>query len=598
MKRMMVKNENDDVLLQLFEMGREREITARAISREMEVRPWRTIGENIRVSKKCDVATPNTLCVATADRERIVDQITSILEYRIDVLIASRLTKNNGASCENRQTCIAGTAAWTELRSFVWRIISMYRNLRYHNAEHAAHVTLSLNKMVDMISRRKKVDAEKGGQCEYFVNEGEMLDFHMSDSLMNYDHEADIISVGHHSACNNESESGYHTFGISSDPLAQLAVVFSALVHDVDHTGVSNRQLILEEDELALLYNDQSMAEQHSLKVAFSILFSAGYDELRKAMIPTADDKFRFRKIVIDMVMCTDISSPERVQIGENKWNRAFEGANDSVSPMGHKNSSETEKNFKNNNKSSSFQRPSQVCRSNKFYGRRHSVDCGSATNMSPLSHHFSHRPQMYLNGATIEFYPKDSTNVERKLRANAVLEQMMQAADIAHTMQSWETFIKWNSRLYAELHDAFINGRGDDPSQSWYAGQIAFYDSCVLPLAKRLGDCGAFGEDIENDAHDIQLEGGNIFFRSAQENRRRWELEGRAMSDALARLVNEQDDFNGLTPETIRLFSEKNLSTFALSSKKKEDRDIMIKNIGCRKQERSAPVQYGARSA
>lgn len=34
--------------------------------------------------------------------------------------------------------------------------------------------------------------------------------------------------------------------GISSDPLSQFAVVFGALIHDVDHVGVSNAQLIKE----------------------------------------------------------------------------------------------------------------------------------------------------------------------------------------------------------------------------------------------------------------------------------------------------------------------------------------------------------------
>jgi hypothetical protein len=29
-----------------------------------------------------------------------------------------------------------------------------------------------------------------------------------------------------------------HTYGITSDPLTQFAVVFAALIHDVDHTGV------------------------------------------------------------------------------------------------------------------------------------------------------------------------------------------------------------------------------------------------------------------------------------------------------------------------------------------------------------------------
>ena len=49
-----------------------------------------------------------------------------------------------------------------------------------------------------------------------------------------------------------------------------LAMLFFAIVHDDEHMGVPNRQLLQESHELAILYNDQSVAEQRSLAVAFS----------------------------------------------------------------------------------------------------------------------------------------------------------------------------------------------------------------------------------------------------------------------------------------------------------------------------------------
>lgn len=42
-----------------------------------------------------------------------------------------------------------------------------------------------------------------------------------------------------------------HTYGITSDPLTQFACVLSALIHDVDHTGLPNSQLVKEETPLA-----------------------------------------------------------------------------------------------------------------------------------------------------------------------------------------------------------------------------------------------------------------------------------------------------------------------------------------------------------
>ena len=114
------------------------------------------------------------------------------------------------------------------------------------------------------------------------------------------------------------------TFGLKKDPLAQLALLFSALIHDVEHKGVSNRQLVLESEDLALLYNDQSVAEQRSLAVAFAELNQNVYEPLRHVLFPEPDDYRRFRKIVINLVLSTDIASPERTQLVKSKWKEAF----------------------------------------------------------------------------------------------------------------------------------------------------------------------------------------------------------------------------------------------------------------------------------
>jgi len=53
-----------------------------------------------------------------------------------------------------------------------------------------------------------------------------------------------------------------HTYGITSDPLTRFACVFSALIHDLDHPGVPNPQLIQENPALAKRYQDRSVAEQ------------------------------------------------------------------------------------------------------------------------------------------------------------------------------------------------------------------------------------------------------------------------------------------------------------------------------------------------
>ena len=50
-----------------------------------------------------------------------------------------------------------------------------------------------------------------------------------------------------------------HTYGITSDPLTRFAVVLAALIHDVDHQGVSNMQLVKEKLPVAKLYKNKSV---------------------------------------------------------------------------------------------------------------------------------------------------------------------------------------------------------------------------------------------------------------------------------------------------------------------------------------------------
>lgn len=67
-----------------------------------------------------------------------------------------------------------------------------------------------------------------------------------------------------------------HTYGITSDPLTQFACVTAALIHDVDHLGVPNGQLVKERLPLAEVYKNQSVAEQNSVvsQILFATYFS------------------------------------------------------------------------------------------------------------------------------------------------------------------------------------------------------------------------------------------------------------------------------------------------------------------------------------
>ena len=98
----------------------------------------------------------------------------------------------------------------------------------------------------------------------------------------------------------------------------------------------------------------------------------------------------------------------------------------------------------------------------------------------------------------------KDGVDEEMSLlRRRTMLEQLMQLSDVSHLTQSWETFLKWNERLYWELIEAYqrrINENAEDwlmdgtegdakadgstrsrpktppphPSEGWYEGMWA----------------------------------------------------------------------------------------------------------------------------
>lgn len=166
-----------------------------------------------------------------------------------------------------------------QIHLYIRRIASSYKDVPYHNFEHATHVLLSANKLLYLL-----VTA--------------------SDNATN--------------------ANAQFAYGLSSNFAYHLAFIFAALVHDVEHGGVSNQQLVIECDPLSVLYNDQSILEQHSLAIAFKLLLKPDFEELRAVMFPTKDDFANFRKLVIDLVLTTDVGSGERMQIVKSKWKEAF----------------------------------------------------------------------------------------------------------------------------------------------------------------------------------------------------------------------------------------------------------------------------------
>uniref|UniRef100_A0A8D2HZG5 Phosphodiesterase n=1 Tax=Urocitellus parryii TaxID=9999 RepID=A0A8D2HZG5_UROPR len=87
--------------------------------------------------------------------------------------------------------------------------------------------------------------------------------------------------------------------------LEVLAAIFASAIHDVDHPGVSNQFLINTNSELALMYNDVSVLENHHLAVGFKLLQEENCDIFQNL---SKRQRQSLRKMVIDMVLATDMS--------------------------------------------------------------------------------------------------------------------------------------------------------------------------------------------------------------------------------------------------------------------------------------------------
>ncbi|XP_040300867.1 3',5'-cyclic-AMP phosphodiesterase 4C isoform X5 [Herpailurus yagouaroundi] len=87
--------------------------------------------------------------------------------------------------------------------------------------------------------------------------------------------------------------------------LEVLAAIFASAIHDVDHPGVSNQFLVNTNSELALMYNDASVLENHHLAVGFKLLQAENCDIFQNL---SAKQRLSLRRMVIDMVLATDMS--------------------------------------------------------------------------------------------------------------------------------------------------------------------------------------------------------------------------------------------------------------------------------------------------
>lgn len=99
-----------------------------------------------------------------------------------------------------------------------------------------------------------------------------------------------------------------------------MAAILASAIHDVDHPGLNNAFQINTQSDLAILYSDRSVLENHHLATAFRLLSLPQFNFLSG----TSKEVFReIREVMIEMVLATDMSMHSHFL---SKWKSRIKG--------------------------------------------------------------------------------------------------------------------------------------------------------------------------------------------------------------------------------------------------------------------------------
>jgi hypothetical protein len=262
---------------------------------------------------------------------------------------------------------------------------------------------------------------------------------------------------------------------------------------------------------------DVPIAERNSIDIGLSMLFRPEFQSLREAIIPDEIDKIQFGRTLFQCILITDIATPENLNFSI----RRFEVSQDVSHPL--------------------------------------------AADLCPIAHYISDIfDGMGLAEDVAVRYPDELVITRSGLRNCARNEHLMLLSDVAHLLQGWANFVKWNFRLCEceiqmldilvlffldsniaalvtcnitdkELHDCYKKGLCVDPRPGWYQGQIGFFDNYVIPLSQR--SKSYLREDFSNSLLNYGLT-----------NRKIWMAHGKLATEIMScAVVDDEKEMNVL---------------------------------------------------
>ena len=75
---------------------------------------------------------------------------------------------------------------------------------------------------------------------------------------------------------------------------------------------------------MAKKYKNRGILEQNSIDLAWEMLMKPEYRNLQQCIFTNEDELRRFRQLVVNLVMATDIFDKEMKALRNSRWDRAF----------------------------------------------------------------------------------------------------------------------------------------------------------------------------------------------------------------------------------------------------------------------------------
>lgn len=224
------------------------------------------------------------------------------------------------------------------------------------------------------------------------------------------------------------------------------------------------------------------IAERNSIDVCLSLFFRTEYKLLRESIAPDEKDKIKLAKTIFQAILATDIATPKNVQLAIRRF-EACEEASHLPAP-----------------------------------------------DLDPLRHYiFDLLDGIGLDEDAKVRHPDEFVFNHDELQICTANEHLMKLSDIAHLLQGWTNFVKWNFRLYKEIHTCFKRGLCDDPKEGWYQGQMVFMDKYVIPLSKR-------------SKRFLQSGFSEKLLRNGLTNRKIWMEQGKVATEIISKAVEADE--------------------------------------------------------